>query len=76
VEIDIKFARVWPYVLVPFLIEVASGFTMSFTHQIVLALPSITQGFGCPSVVSVPGLSGTAYDQKASQRPTSWRTYL
>lgn len=46
-------------VLVALFVELTSGFTVRFSHQIVLALATKTQSLSGTSVVSIPGLSST-----------------
>lgn len=67
VKVNIEFTCARSYIFVAFLVEMASGLAVRFTHQIVFDLASIAKGFGCAGIIPIPGLSGAT---TRSERPS------
>lgn len=66
VEIHVKLLEIIR-VLVALFVEYTSSFPVCFTHEIILALTSETESFGCARVTAIPRLGSTTDDQDIVQ---------
>lgn len=59
-KVNVEFAGIGSGVLVTFFIKMTGGFTVCFSHEVVLALTAKAKSFGSTRITPVPSLCGTA----------------